>query len=151
MKNIDIFRDYMELNYKKGKKPVRLHDSKISDLVISRTSGRGCTIHYLYSGASLLIPWEWIDLFGGLYVHSGDRILRGGCENNYYDVIILLLTKLQIWIGQTLSTIDGDKFLDTVADISMLGTTKFRKYLIDNYNTEFTPFKFVSLEKVIDI
>lgn len=152
IKNVQLLHDYIGLNYRKGDRPSRIHDSVVEGIILARLSLQGCTIHYLYNGSSLLIPWEWIDLFGGLYVHSGDIILGREPEgSDYLETMILLLTKLQIWIGQRLSNVDGDKLLDTLADIGSLGTGKLRKFLSETYSLEFQPFKFTSLEKTLDI
>lgn len=151
MRNIEIFEDFINLGYNKSTRLNRLRDRVVSELIILRSTFAGDTVYYLQTGCSLFIPGDWMELFKSLYVHSGDRILykKEPEDNNYYDSIIYLNIKLiNILTG---SKIDGDKFLDTLGDISNLGTNKFRKMLKNKYDLYIEPFEYRSTTKTLEI
>lgn len=151
MKNIEIFENFMNLGYSKSNRLNRLRDSVISELIILRSTFTGDTIHYLQTGCSLFIPGDWMELFKSLYVHSGDQILykKEPCDNDYYDNIIYLNIKLINLL--TGSKIDGNRFLDTLGDVSNLGTEKFRKMLKNKYDLYIEPFEYRSIAKTLEI
>jgi hypothetical protein len=151
MRNIEIFENFMNLGYSKSNRLNRLRDSVISELIILRSTFTGDTIYYLQTGCSLFIPGDWMELFKSLYVHSGDQILykKEPRDSDYYDNIIYLNIKLiNILTG---SKIDGNKFLDTLGDVSNLGTEKFRKMLKNKYDLYIEPFEYRSIEKTLEI
>ncbi len=142
MKLEKLLREFMKLGYvEKPCGPSNEIDTLLDTFIIGREKKSGYLIYYLFSGASLEIPWKWIDLFGQFFVHSYHRIINGGVEiEDSLDEFIFKMTKLQ----QNFMT--KKKILETVGDICELGTKEFREKV-----APFPPIEFQSLSKQVEI
>jgi len=137
----EIFKEFLELGYKKSKAPTRPSDVEIGNLVIGRTWKEGYQVYYLHSGTSIIIPWKWIDIFGQLFVHSGHKILeRQPNKNDKVEKLIYWMTKLQ----EKLMT--RNNILEVIGQICKIGTGCFRKEYPD-----FPPIQYISRIKQIEI
>lgn len=153
MKNLELFNDFIELSYTEGIRREDILDVNLNNFNILRRTWFGYTINYLTKGTSLLIPWKWIDIFSGLYVYSGDRILFNGKElcGDYYEDFILLSIRLQEFSIETARNIDGNLYLEVLSELCSLGTKKFRNLLKDKYNIDVDPFEYYSCKGDFDI
>lgn len=132
---IELFNDFMSLEYIRRTRPDNyFSDYSLGGNRILRQLTDGDHVYYLSDGGSLFIPWPWIDLFYNLYLHSGDQILSIDCSpHNILAYFIQLFVKLQSLIISH-KNIDGDKFLDVLSDISIIGTKRFRDYMNREYS-----------------
>lgn len=148
----ELFKEFMELSYYPGKREKGLRDIDVMDYVIARVTEEGCRIIYIYSGASVLIPWGWIDLFSALNVHSGNRILNiGNPENDDITEFGILFTTFVIYLDKQLSGVNGSELLDILGDISDMGTSKFREWLKSEFSLTLEPLIYTSPEQNITI
>lgn len=151
----EIFKNYMDLSYSPGLRLTgKVKDIVLGGLVILRTEWIGSTVHYLQDGSSLFIPWTWMDLFTGLWVHSGDQILynsrQEAWDSGYEEAFIRLFTEL-IDFTQGAKQVDGEEFLDILSDICILKTEEFRKMLREKYSIVAEPFEYRSLHKTFEV
>ena len=117
-----IVREFLELDYKENKPPLKPSDVEIGNLVIGRTWKNGYQVYYLHSGTSITIPWKWIDFFDQLFVHSGHKILKTQPnKNDNVEKLIYWMTKLQ----EKLMT--RNNILEVLGTICKIGTGSFRK------------------------
>lgn len=152
-----LFRDFLSLGYVEGNNPWKdkVLDIPLGNLIVLRQSRKGLTVHYLYNGSTLFIPFRWHDLFQSFYIYSGDQILFLN-EEKAFRPDLLPYKERMIWLNVELqSTIakrgPGTRFLDILGDICSLRTESFRKMLKLNYNLDIEPFEFTSLRKEIRI
>lgn len=135
-----LLLDFLELDYDEKKfGPDRAKDIVLGDLIVSRLDFSGYTVNYLFSGASLFIPWAWMDLFDKFNVHSGHQILGMRIMNNL-DKFIYLMTDLQQKIMANLFV------LEILGDICNIGTKEFRETI-----RPFPPFEYSSRTRQIEI
>lgn len=129
--NVDLLLEYLSLGYKVGNRSIGLKDKLINPTTLLRSTKEGDTIYYLTSGNSLFIPYHWIDLFDGLYLYNGDQILfTPYLGKDYMEDFIYVWMKFE-----------KEKSLDSLTDLCILGTEKFRTWIKDTYKVKFYPFK----------
>lgn len=158
MRNLDIFRGYMELMYSDKCPPIREKDITIDNFIIGRFNSSGFTVHYLYNGSSLSISSKWLDMFKQLYFSNHSEIFYNASKDTttkdldkYLDTFIYLNTNLQTWLGQSVSKVSGPEFLDCLSSICEMKTGRFRKFMREEYEIDLEPFKYCSLSKSFDI
>ena len=146
-KNIEILDTYLKLGYKEClRQNIGIKDKELLPFIINRSSYTGETIYYLKTGASLFIPWDWIDLFRGLFYYEGDLVLRN-TSSDYYEKFIRLFTNLQSYPIDQCTKIDGENYLEILGDVCNLGTEKFRDFLKLTYDLSYEPLEYRSLSK----
>lgn len=122
----DIFDEFMTLSYEPVREgPGGDKDTDFGNLIFSRLGRSGYIIHYLYSGASLKVPWKWIDVFGQFFVVGWDRIRHTGVAKNKLEEFIYRMTELQGLIGTKSNT------LGKLNQICEIGTKEFREIYPD--------------------
>lgn len=158
MRNLEIFRGYMELMYSDKCPPIREKDITIDNFIIGRFNSFGFTVHYLYNGSSLFIQSGWLNMFKQLYFSSKSEIFYNASSDittkdldKYLDTFIYLNTNLQTWLGQSISKVSGPEFLDCLSSICEMKTERFRKFMRDEYEIDLEPFKYSSLSNDFDI
>lgn len=146
-KNIEILDTYLKLGYRECPRRyyTDLLDKELcASLIFIRSTYYGDYIYYLQSGSSLFIPWEWINLFKGLWYYEGELIDRN-TENTYFEKFIRYFTTLQSFPIDHCTKIDGIKYLEVLGDICNLGTKKFRELLKKEYDLVYDPLEYKSL------
>jgi len=151
MTNREILKNFLSLDYSKGKSPTRLKDIVISrnEYIILREKPTRSILYYLSKGNSLSISWDWIDLIDSLYVYSGAFILE---EDP--DTLIDNLDKFTYLFVKTHSNLKQknlEEFLLNLGDLCDIGTTKFRDFCKKDFNLNLEPFEFKSEKGIITI
>ena len=106
----------------------------------------GWNILNLWNGTSILIPWSLIDIFLGLNIWGGSRILIEEPEDNIERFIREFLILIQ-----TTERRDMNKFLMTFGEILTIGTEKFREWYLDETEEKISPIEINSLDRYKEI
>lgn len=150
MKVLDIFEEFMTLNYDvPGEWGKTIRDVSLKEYTIARYDDDSYTIHFLLNGVSIKIDWRWLDLFSSLNVISGSRIISLANEGELDEIeeFINLFLQFQIQLDRR----NGDNMLNLLSDICRVKTDKFRDFLQDRYKKVLKPIIFKSIEKVVEI
>ena len=128
--NVEILEEYIGLGYTKSKR-MGLVDKALNSTTILRKQADGDTVYYLTSGDSLFIPYQWIDLFEGLYLYNGDKILfKPYYGKDYMEDFIYTWMKYE-----------KEESLEILTDLCIIGTGKFREWMKERYKIRFNPFE----------
>ena len=146
MKIKNLFLEYHTLSYYPRQKPKQTNDLGIKAYMILRTSPMGWNILNLWNGTSILIPWSLIDIFLGLNIWGGSRILIEEPEDNIERFIREFLILIQ-----TTERRDMNKFLMTFGEILTIGTEKFREWYLDETEEKISPIEINSLDRYKEI
>lgn len=157
----EIFNEFYKLSYsaslENNKSLPPFSDHIVTDYVILRIMSTGYTIYYLYNGSFIFIPEKWIDIFSSLDTHSGDRVVdsylncREIIENDSLIRFGVLMINLVHYINGRLSKIDGDKLLETLGELSVIGTKKFRDWCSSEFGLNLDPIEYRSLDGILEI
>lgn len=155
----EVFTEFYKLDYTREYKSKRvvvskgLSDHKVLDYVILRVMPTENVIYYLYNGSSIHIPEKWIDLFSSFNTHSGFRVFE--CYDSDVDGIIsrlgFLMTDLVCHLDRSLSVIEGEKLLEILGEISVIGTKEFREWCLEEFGLELDPLEYRSLDENLNI
>jgi hypothetical protein len=137
-----LFLEYHTLSYYPGQKPKQTKDIGVKPYMILRTSPAGWTILNLWNGTSILIPWRMIDLFLGLNVWGGARILGEEAENRVEEFILQSLV-----LVQSSERRDMKNFLIALGEVLRLGTKDFREWLLKETGERIGPLEINSLDR----
>ena len=137
-----LFLEYHTLSYYPGQKPKQTKDIGIKPYMILRTSPAGWNILNLWNGTSILIPWRMIDLFLGLNVWGGARILGEESENRVEEFILQSLV-----LVQSSERRDMKNFLIALGEVLRLGTKDFREWLLKETGERIGPLEINSLDR----
>ena len=130
----DILVEYLSLGYSKPELRVfELVDKMIEPTILKRSTKEGDTIHYLATGNSLFIPYMWIDIFDGLYLYDGNKILSMGKP-------IVSESALEAFIWGWMSY-ERSRSLEDLFYICKIGTEDPRKWFRERYELKLNPFK----------
>ena len=141
MKVKELFSEYHTLSYYPGQKPKQTRDISIKPYMILRTSPAGWNILNLWNGTSILIPWKLIDIFLGLNIWGGARMLREDAEDKAEEFIQKLLI-----LVQTAERRDMENFFVILGEILKLGTKEFRDWLLKETGEKLSPIEINSLD-----
>lgn len=156
----DIFEEFYRLSYSlcpTKKSYLKFNDYLVTDYIILRVNTSGYNILYLYTGSSVFIPWKLIDVFTSLDIHSGDKLINSyiNCKETIENESLIrfgyLMINLVHYLNGRCSIIDGDKLLETLGEISVIGTKKFRDWYFLKYGEELSPIIYNSLDERIEI
>jgi hypothetical protein len=137
-----LFLEYHTLSYYPGQKPKQTKDIGVKPYMILRTSPAGWNILNLWNGTSILIPWRMIDLFLGLNVWGGARILGEESENRVEEFILQSLV-----LVQSSERRDMKNFLIALGEVLKLGTKDFREWLLKETGERIGPLEINSLDR----
>jgi hypothetical protein len=137
-----LFLEYHTLSYYPGQKPKQTKDIGVKPYMILRTSPAGWNILNLWNGTSILIPWRMIDLFLGLNVWGGARILGEEAENRVEEFILQSLV-----LVQSSERRDMKNFLIALGEVLRLGTKDFREWLLKETGERIGPLEINSLDR----
>jgi len=137
-----LFLEYHTLSYYPGQKPKQTKDIGVKPYMILRTSSAGWNILNLWNGTSILIPWRMIDLFLGLNVWGGARILGEEAENKVEEFILQSLV-----LVQSSERRDMKNFLIALGEVLRLGTKDFREWLLKETGERIGPLEINSLDR----
>jgi hypothetical protein len=137
-----LFLEYHTLSYYPGQKPKQTKDIGVKPYMILRTSPAGWNILNLWNGTSILIPWRMIDLFLGLNVWGGARILGEEAENRVEKFILQSLI-----LVQSSERRDMKNFLIALGEVLRLGTKDFREWLLKETGERIGPLEINSLDR----
>ena len=137
-----LFLEYHTLSYYPGQKPKQTKDIGVKPYMILRTSPAGWNILNLWNGTSILIPWRMIDLFLGLNVWGGARILGEEAENKVEEFILQSLVLIQ-----SSERRDMKNFLIALGEVLRLGTKDFREWLLKETGERIGPLEINSLDR----
>jgi hypothetical protein len=137
-----LFLEYHTLSYYPGQKPKQTKDIGVKPYMILRTSPAGWNILNLWNGTSILIPWRMIDLFLGLNVWGGARILGENAENRVEEFILQSLV-----LVQSSERRDMKNFLIALGEVLRLGTKDFREWLLKETGERIGPLEINSLDR----
>ena len=137
-----LFLEYHTLSYYPGQKPKQTKDIGVKPYMILRTSPAGWNILNLWNGTSILIPWRMIDLFLGLNVWGGARILGEEAENKVEEFILQSLV-----LVQSSERLDMKNFLIALGEVLRLGTKDFREWLLKETGERIGPLEINSLDR----
>ena len=137
-----LFLEYHTLSYYPGQKPKQTKDMGVKPYMILRTSPAGWNILNLWNGTSILIPWRMIDLFLGLNVWGGARILGEEAENRVEEFILQSLV-----LVQSSERRDMKNFLIALGEVLRLGTKDFREWLLKETGERIGPLEINSLDR----
>ena len=137
-----LFLEYHTLSYYPGQKPKQTKDIGVKPYMILRTSPAGWNILNLWNGTSILIPWRMIDLFLGLNVWGGARILGEDAENKVEEFILQSLV-----LVQSSERRDMKNFLIALGEVLRLGTKDFREWLLKETGERIGPLEINSLDR----
>ena len=137
-----LFLEYHTLSYYPGQKPKQTKDMGVKPYMILRTSPAGWNILNLWNGTSILIPWRMIDLFLGLNVWGGARILGEESENRVEEFILQSLV-----LVQSSERRDMKNFLIALGEVLRLGTKDFREWLLKETGERIGPLEINSLDR----
>jgi hypothetical protein len=137
-----LFLEYHTLSYYPGQKPKQTKDIGVKPYMILRTSPAGWNILNLWNGTSILIPWRMIDLFLGLNVWGGARILGEEAENRVEEFILQSLI-----LVQSSERRDMKNFLIALGEVLRLGTKDFREWLLKETGERIGPLEINSLDR----
>ena len=147
----DIFKDFIAIGYTPKKRSHFLHDTlSCPYYILIRQTELNCKIIYLYSGTSITISSNWIDIFTQFYNHSGSKV---EFEQHEYDLdsvdkFIYYFTKFQVFLSKDLSEISVEDFLETILKFSEIGTEKFISWeKEEDLGLDLEQFEFSSLDK----
>lgn len=141
-----LFLEYHTLSYYPGQKPKQTKDINIKPYMILRTSPTGWNILNLWNGTSIFIPWSLIDLFTGLHVWGGGRILRKEADDKIEKFILQFLTL----IG-TAEKRDMKNFFIALGEILNMGTKNFREWYLEETGEKLSPIEINSLDRYRDL
>lgn len=142
MEQQQSLKEYLYLEFTdKPRTKLQRYDKILKPLILLRESCLGDTIHYLYNGSSLFIPWKWINIFSGFSVYSGDKVIYG--EEGFIKNNVLFQTYL--------CRGDGEKALTVLSEICDTGTSEFREWIKTDIGIELDPFIFRSIDKELEI
>jgi hypothetical protein len=142
MKVKALFSEYHTLSYYPGQKPKQTKDIGVKPYMILRTSPAGWNVLNLWNGTSILIPWRMIDLFLGLNVWGGARMLREEAEDRAERFILQFLV-----LVQSAERRDMKNFLMALGEILKLGTKEFREWILKETGEKFGPLEINSLDR----
>ena len=142
MKVKALFSEYHTLSYYPGQKPKQTKDIGVKPYMILRTSPAGWNVLNLWNGTSILIPWRMIDLFLGLNVWGGARMLREEAEDGAEKFILRFLV-----LVQSVERRDMKNFLMALGEILKLGTKEFREWILKETGEKFGPLEINSLDR----
>lgn len=154
MKFREVFEDFIELVYKTNKFSINrnntLTDFDLADYIILRVCDKDYKILYLYSGSSLVIPMEWIDLFTKFNSYSGVRFLSEYSDNDFDDKSIEKLGYLFTLLCSILSDrrlCDRNcEILGILGDICYITTKDFREWCNTQFEIELSPLIYNDLK-----
>ena len=142
MKVKALFSEYHTLSYYPGQKPKQTSDIGVKPYMILRTSPAGWNILNLWNGTSILIPWKLIDLFCGLNIWGGARLLGEEPGDDVEKIILRLLV-----IVQTVERRDMGRFLMVLGELLGTGTKKFREWYLEETGEKLGPIEINSLDR----
>jgi hypothetical protein len=137
-----LFLEYHTLSYYPGQKPKQTKDIGVKPYMILRTSPAGWNILNLWNGTSILIPWRMVDLFLGLNVWGGARILGEEAGNRVEEFILQFLV-----LVQSSERRDMKNFLIALGEVLRLGTKDFREWLLKETGERIGPLEINSLDR----
>ena len=137
-----LFLEYHTLSYYPGQKPKQTKDIGVKPYMILRTSPAGWNILNLWNGTSILIPWRMVDLFLGLNVWGGARILGEEAGNKVEEFILQSLV-----LVQSSERRDMKNFLIALGEVLRLGTKDFREWLLKETGERIGPLEINSLDR----
>lgn len=137
-----LFSEYHTLSYYPGQKPKQTKDIGVKPYMILRTSPAGWNVLNLWNGTSILIPWKMVDLFCGLNVWGGARLLGEEPEDKIEKTILHFLILIQ-----AVERREMDKFLMILGEILGTGTKNFRDWYIEETGEKLSPIEINSLDK----
>ena len=142
----EIFKEFLELSYSPSK-TILEKDVQVDNYIICRYCNSGYKIIYLYNGSCFYIPNDWRDIFSSFNVYVGNRLdyLTPSEKNNEAESIIYLMTELSMYLDRSMSGISGQKVLDILGELSLIGTWNFREWCKKETNIELGPLVFESL------
>lgn len=148
----EIFKDYLVAGYNPTPWKINTTDFKLSEFIILRLNGKGLTIHYLNSGASLNISKNWMALWMDFYSHSGNQVLNNlftepvSVGDSYLNRFIYYMTLLV--------SPQKELCLRAAGELSRLGTKDFIDYIKQEWpliNIHLTPWLFSTCMDDVEI
>lgn len=150
----ESFEDFINLTsyeYKTNNSP-KIRDIDVEEYIIVRISNEDCKVLYLYSGASLMIPGIWLDMFSSFNIYTGDKILSLDINDlDNIDRLGCLFTRLTYYLAKGISSINGEEFLSLLGDIYEIRTKEFREWCKFKFKIDLDPLEYLTLDNRIYI
>lgn len=142
MKIKNLFSEYYTLSYYPSPKTKQTKDINVKPYMILRIGPTGWNVLNLWNGTSILFPWRLIDIFLGLNVWGGSRLLGEEPKDKVEKVIQSLLSLIQSVERRRM-----EDFLKNLGDVLGIGIKELREWVLSETGEKLSPIEINSLDK----
>lgn len=148
---LDVFTEFMTLNYKKGKwsHEDNLLDTQLDSFTISRFFDKGVKIIFLNSGTSIFIDKNWLDIFISLNTFAGYKIKSMSDDIDKEDELSSFISKFCEF--QHLLYTNNKLAIDKFSEICLIGTEEMRKLVSSKFNINLPTIEYYSIKGNFEI